>query len=156
MQIITICVKIHTSVAPLVHRLVSKSCLIITHPVALPPNIVGRVASGKVVVIRQLQPSGILWKIHGTGIQIIILRPGFRDSFVNQLAAMGIQADHSFCYNAQSNGPAEWGVWSLKEIFKKTRTHLTEIQLHQQGGNMDSPNDKFFKRSVRSALPNST
>ena len=45
------------------HRLVSKSCLIITHPVALPPNIVGRVASGKVVVIRQLQPSGILWYV---------------------------------------------------------------------------------------------
>ena len=44
----------------IVHRLVSKSCLIITQPVALPPNIVGRVASGKVVVIRQLQPSGIL------------------------------------------------------------------------------------------------
>ena len=45
----------------IVHCLVSKSCLIIPHPVALPPNIVGRVASGKVVVIRQLQPSGILW-----------------------------------------------------------------------------------------------
>ena len=48
----------------LVHRLVSKSCLIITHPVALPPKYcvgsVGRIASGKVVVIRHLQPSGIL------------------------------------------------------------------------------------------------
>ena len=48
----------------LVRRLVSKSCLIITHPAALPPKYcvgsVGRIASGKVVVIRQLQPSGIL------------------------------------------------------------------------------------------------
>merc|ERR1712208_23862 len=48
----------------LVHRLVSKSCLIITHPAAFPQSTVlavkGRIASGKVVVIRQLQPSGIL------------------------------------------------------------------------------------------------
>merc|ERR1712105_195947 len=48
----------------LVHRLVSKSCLIITHPAALPPKYcvgsVERIASGKVVVIRQPQPSGIL------------------------------------------------------------------------------------------------
>ena len=52
-------------VSCLVRRLVSKSCLIITHPVALPPKYcvgsVGRIASGKVVVIRQLQPSVILW-----------------------------------------------------------------------------------------------
>ena len=41
------------------HYLMSKSCLINTHPVALPPNILGRVASGKGVVITQLQASGI-------------------------------------------------------------------------------------------------
>ena len=43
-------------------------CLIITHPVALPPKYcvgsVGRIASGKVIVIRQLQPSGILWQFY--------------------------------------------------------------------------------------------
>ena len=46
-------------------HLESKGYLIIAHPVALPQkycvNSVGRIASGKVVVIRQIQPSGILY-----------------------------------------------------------------------------------------------
>ena len=78
---------------------------------------------------------------------------------------MGLGIDHvvTSAYNPQSNGLAERGVRQIKDVIKKTRTKPTPAMLREicfdvndhvrpVGG---SAAERFFRRGVKSKLPNS-
>ena len=88
--------------------------------------------------------------------------PAFRMAFTDWLRGHSIEHVKSSAYNPQSNGLAERGVRSIKDVLKKrpgtSRQQLKEIVFnineHIQP-NCGSASQRFLKRSPRSCLPNS-
>ena len=76
---------------------------------------------------------------------------------------MGIEHKKSSPYNSQSNGLAERGVRSLKDVLKKEKTSNPEkikqivfnINTHIQNKDEGSAAERFLRRHPRSNLPNS-
>ena len=89
--------------------------------------------------------------------------PAFRQGFSSFLQGMGIDHKKSSPYNSQSNGLAERGVRSLKDVLKKEKTSNQEkikqivfnINTHIQNKNEGSAAERFLRRHPRSSLPNS-
>ena len=89
--------------------------------------------------------------------------PAFRHAFKSYLLGLGIDHVVTSAYNPQSNGLAERGVRQIKDVIKKTKSKPTPALLREicfsvnnhiqpEGG---SAAERFFRRGVKSKLPNS-
>ena len=90
--------------------------------------------------------------------------PAFRDRFKRYLAKMGIDHSPSSAYNPSSNGLSERGVRQIKDVLKKIKKKPTNSELrewvfminnHVQQDGSGTPAQRFFRRGVRTMLPNS-
>ena len=90
--------------------------------------------------------------------------PAFREGFQSYLMGLGIGHTPTSAYNPQSNGLAERGVRQIKDVLKKTKKKPTaqdlremvfNINNHEQKGDAGSAAKRFFRRGVRTLLPNS-
>ena len=76
---------------------------------------------------------------------------------------MGISVLHSSCYNAPSQGLIERKVAVLKDLLKKTRGSLSQLQLDElifEVNSREEPNKgsamaRFLGRGLRNKIPNS-
>ena len=57
--------------------------------------------------------------------------PSYRDEFRAECKALGIEVIHSSCYNAPSQGLIERKVGLFKELLKKARSSLTQLQIDE-------------------------
>ena len=57
--------------------------------------------------------------------------PSYRDEFRAECKTLGIEVLHSSCYNAPSQGLIERKGAALKDILKKARTSLSQLQLDE-------------------------
>ena len=89
--------------------------------------------------------------------------PGFRTTFEEEAAKLGIQVKHSSGYNSSSQSSVERAVGQLKTILKKCG-NLNQLQMHEmiytincreQNCGMGSPIARFLGRNMRGAIPNS-
>ena len=89
--------------------------------------------------------------------------PGFRNTFKEEAAKLGITVKQSSGYNSSSQSTVECCVGQLKTMLKKCRP-LSQLQIHEltycincreQGSGMGSPIARFLGRNVRGAIPNS-
>ena len=89
--------------------------------------------------------------------------PSYRDEFRAECKLLGIEVLHSSCYNAPSQGLIEWKVGVLKELLKKARTSLSQLQLDElifevnarEEPNKGSAMARFLGRGLRHKIPNS-
>ena len=90
-------------------------------------------------------------------------RPGFRNTFEEEAAKLGITVRHSGGYKSSSQSTVECCVGQLKTMLKKCGP-LSQLQIHElvycincreQGSGMGSPIARFLERNVRGAIPNS-
>ena len=89
--------------------------------------------------------------------------PGFRNTFEEEAAKLGIIVKHSSGYNSSSQSTVERAVGQLKTLLKKCG-HLNQLQIHEltfcinsreQNNGMGSPIARFLGRNVRGSIPNS-
>ena len=90
--------------------------------------------------------------------------PAFREGFQSYLVGLGIGHTPTSAYNPESNGHAERGVRQIKDVLKKAkrkpsaqelREMVFNINNHVQRGDAGSAAQRFFRRGVRTLLPNS-
>ena len=93
---------------------------------------------------------------------------GFRNTFSQEAAKLGVRVEHSSTYNSSSQAPVETGVGvgSLKSLLKRCGS-LTQLllQIHEmvscvnnwiQPGGTESPIAGFLGRNMRiTGIPNS-
>ena len=89
--------------------------------------------------------------------------PAFRDSFASQMKKLGVTHIPVSAYSPQSNAQAERAVKSLKWVLNRN-PNLSTLQIdelvfainsREQPDGVGSPHSRFFRRPVRSCLPNS-
>ena len=89
--------------------------------------------------------------------------PGFRETFQQEMKALGICVKHSSGYNPSSNGLVERSVRSLKEVLNKcgnvNALQLKELMFcvnaREQEGGKGSALSRFLGHGTRSYIPNS-
>ena len=90
--------------------------------------------------------------------------PAFKNRFQEYVDSLGIEHTASSPYNPQSNGLAERGVRQIKDVLRKIKKKPTKDQLrewvfminnHVQSDGSGTAAQRFFRRGVRTLLPNS-
>ena len=90
--------------------------------------------------------------------------PAFRDRFQDYVDSLGIEHTASSPYNPQSNGLAERGVRQIKDVLRKIKKKPSKDELrewvfminnHVQSDGSGTAAQRFFRRGVRTRLPNS-